>query len=451
MRIKRRRTRIRLLSFVTASFAVAVGLAVTGMWMAYGLRMNIEYSYERSLSELSDHMNNIDVALQKAQYAGTSAQLVGIAGEITTESVAAKDALSQIQVSNVNFENTSKFISQVGDYASSLSRSVMEDHKLSSSDYKTISSLNTNSSKLSTQLSDIVSDVQTGRLTLFKSSSALNQLGNSQARPVSTIESGFQNIEENLSGLPSLIYDGPFSDNMLKQQPSMTQGKPAVNREVARRTAAGFLGIGVKSVADDGETAGSLPTYNFKAGTSSISVSKNGGYVVRMLDSRVPAAAKLDAAGAAAKADAFLKQRNIAPVSRTYYLTDNNTCVINYAYMQGDVICYPDLIKVGIALDNGGIASFDATGYLMNHTDRKLPKVVVSEKKAQSLLSPALTVKKVSLALIPRQGVGEALCYEFKCTADKGTKNIIDYFNVTNGVEEQLLILTNTPGGTLAM
>lgn len=450
-RIKHRRTRIRLISFITACFVVAVGFAISGYMTAYKLRMNIEYSYERSLSELSDHMNNINLALEKAQYAGTNAQLIGLASKIRMESSAAATALSQISITDVNFESTTKFITQAGDYANSLAKSLSQNRKLTDDERKQLSTLYQNANKLAQQLNDIVSDTQTGRITLFKSDRAVSEFDKQETESVSAIESGFQSIEDNMANLPTLIYDGPFSDNVLKKNPEYTKGKAVVSRDAARSTAAAFIGVAKDKVTDDGETSGNLPTYNFKCGTKSIYVSKNGGYVVRMLDSRSPSSSKIDTKKASEIADAFLKDRKISNMTQTYSLSSNNICVFNCAYMQGKVTCYTDLIKVGIALDNGEVVSYDATGYIMNHKDRNLPTVKFSEAQARALLSPALTVKKVSLALIPIDGTREALCYEFKCTAENGKKNVIDYFNVTNNVEEQVLILTETPGGTLAM
>ncbi len=450
LRIKHRRTLIRLLSYFTAVFIVTLIFAITGFYMAYGLRMNIEYSYQRSLSELSDHVNNISIALQKAQYAGTMPQLVGIAGQIRTESAAANTALSQIPVTDVSLQNTTKFLSQVGDYANSLSESLTVNKKLSAKDRSTITELSSNSEKLSQELDDFVSDVQTGSLTLFKSDTAINSLEKSNAQPVSSVQSGFQSIENNISGLPAMIYDGPFSDNMLKKNPEMTQGKNVISRDTALDIAAGFLGVDKNHVADDGETAGNLPTYNFTCGSKTIDVAKNGGYVVRMLDSRMVSQTIMSTNSATKRADSFLISRNISHMAQTYFLSNNNICVMNCAYTLNGVTYYTDLMKVGVALDNGEIVSFDATGYIMNHKSRKLPKLKISLTAAKALLSPVLKVQKESLALIPTDEAGEALCYEFKCTAKDG-KNVIDYFNVATGVEEQLFILLKTPGGTLAM
>lgn len=448
--IRRRRNRIRLFSFFAAGFVVAVGLAVTGFWMAYGLKQNIEYSYQRSLSDLSDHVGNIDVALQKAQYAGTLPQLVGIAGQIRMESEAAKTDLSQIAVANVNLNNTTKFLSQVGDYANSLSMAVTQNRKLTESDRQTISRLTGNADKLSTELTDLVSDVQEGHLTLFKSSGAVNTLSKNTALQANAVADGFQSMDNNLSGLPALIYDGPFSDNVLKKQPEMTKGQKAVSQAQAQSVAARLLGANASALKPNGDAAGTLPAYTFKTGTIVVAVSKSGGFPVRMLDGRSVPAAKLGTQAAVQKADAFLAAHGFADMQRTYTLTGNNVCVVNYAYALGQTVCYTDLMKVGVALDTGEIVSFDQTGFLMNHKKRSLPKAKISVAAARALLSPMLREQTQDLALIPVGGTQEALCYEFKCVSPSG-QEVIDYINVATGFEEQILILKETPGGTLAM
>ncbi len=81
---------------------------------------------------------------------------------------------------------------------------------------------------------------------------------------------------------------------------------------------------------------------------------------------------------------------------------------INFAAQQGEVLCYPDLVKVSVALDNGRVVGFESEGYLMNHTLRDLPRSPVSLGKAQAALSPALDILTHRLALIPTGGEYEA-------------------------------------------
>lgn len=447
--IKRRRTLIRVLSYAVSAFCLAVIFAVVSSITAYKYRMNIEYGYQRALSELSEHVDNIDVALQKAQYAGTGAQLAGLSGEIWSNASAARTDISQMPLSTVNLSNTNKFLSQAGDYANTLAKQLSLNENVTQEQRDTIVSLQGYSGKLSTQLSDMVGKLQSGRITLFKSERVAKGGTGSQAVATS-LEDGFLNIEDTFANLPSLIYDGPFSDNVLQKTPLYTQGKADVGKEAARKAAAGFLGVDAGAVKDAGESGGTLPTWNFTAGDTSIYISKAGGLPVRMLSSRAASSSKLDTAAAAEKGLAYLQQRGFTSLTQTYYLTNNNVCTVNFAYTQNGTVVYPDLVKVGVALDTGEIVSFDCTGYLMNHHDRSLPEAKLTLAQAQAKLNPALTVQKSGTAVIPTDGGGEAYCYEFR-TASQDGKQVIDYFDTQTGAERQLLILKETPGGMLAM
>lgn len=445
------RTRARIVSLCSGLFLVALGFAIQGIVRTNQLQLNLENSYQRALSELSVHLDNINLNLQKAKYAGTTAQLIGVASDIKSESLEAADALSQIEITEVNLETTSKFISQTGDYANTLARLVSEKTELTDKDRANIDSLYDNSKKLSQSINDILADAQSGKISLFKTDAAVNELEKTKTTQVSALASGFQDIEKNTAGLPTLIYDGPFSDNVLKKKPELIKGMKAVDRATAKKAAAVFLGIDAGKLIDDGESDGNLPTFNFKAGTKAINVSKNGAMIVRMVDSRMPGEVKIEPSKANEIIGNLFKSKNINNMKTTYSLINKNICNVNCAYMQGNITCYTDLIKVGVALDNGEIISYDATGYITNHKERSLPKITVSEAAAKKHISPLLTVKKSSLALIPVGGTGEALCYEFICTDQKKNQDVIDYYNVTNEVEEQLFILLETPGGTLVM
>ena len=88
-------------------------------------------------------------------------------------------------------------------------------------------------------------------------------------------------------------------------------------------------------------------------------------------------------------AENFLKSRGIKNMVPTYTLKEGNTLTVSFAYKEGDVIVYPDLIKVLVALDNGQILTYDALGYLMSHRERDLPqpKISISEARKSSILS----------------------------------------------------------------
>ena len=133
----------------------------------------------------------------------------------------------------------------------------------------------------------------------------------------------------------------------------------------------------------------------------------------------------------------------------TYYIKEEGIMTVNYAYVQNDVTMYPDLIKLKIALDNGEILGIETQGYLNSHTERSLESPKISKEKAKEKLNKNLEIKSEGLAVIPTEYKTEILCWEFKGTVD-GTDFLV-YINATNGKEEDILTIVNTPNGTLTM
>ena len=117
--------------------------------------------------------------------------------------------------------------------------------------------------------------------------------------------------------------------------------------------------------------------------------------------------------------------------------------------MQNDVVMYPDLIKVKVALDNGEVLGMETTGYLNNHTQRDIAKVKITKEEAKKNLNKQLIIESEELAVIPTEWKTEILCYEFKGKVDD--KEFLVYINAENGREEDILVITNTPNGTLTM
>ena len=60
-----------------------------------------------------------------------------------------------------------------------------------------------------------------------------------------------------------------------------------------------------------------------------------------------------------------------------------------------------------------------------------------------------MEIESEGLAIIPTEWKTEILCYEFKGKVDG--REFLVYINSENGKEEDILIIKNTPNGTLTM
>ena len=145
----------------------------------------------------------------------------------------------------------------------------------------------------------------------------------------------------------------------------------------------------------------------------------------------------------------FLESREIKNMKETYYIKQDGIVTINYAYMQNNVIMYPDLIKLKVALDNGEILGIETTGYLNSHEERNLQEVKITKEKAKESLNKDLQILSENLAMIPTEYKTEVLCWEFKGKVED--REFLVYINTQTGKEEDILVILNTPNGTLTM
>lgn len=414
---------------ITAIVVVILALCGTAVYafaQVNQYKRDIQYGYKRSLNDLSDSVGNIETTLDKAVYANTATEQNGLAAKLMRETSMAQASLSTLPVGDNSLDNVSRFITQVGDFSAALSRQISAGGKITDDQYKTIKSLETYSQKLSKDMTDVQPD--------FKST---------------TFRDAMSTTAKDFNDFPSLIYDGPFSDNVMHQKPELTKGKQDIPQGNAQNIAADFLHVTQDKLTHVQDTAGNLPTYNFTAngGAVRINVTKAGGYVSNLSNNRDIGNVTLNYKSASKKAEAFLDSRGIKNMKESYYVITDGMCLINFAYMQDDVVCYPDLVKVGIALDNGEIVRFESAGYIMNHKARTLT-TKISREKAQLSVSPKLTVLQSKKALIPTPGLGEVLTYEFLCTGT-GKDRVLVYINAETGFEEDILILQQSDNGVL--
>ena len=134
-------------------------------------------------------------------------------------------------------------------------------------------------------------------------------------------------------------------------------------------------------------------------------------------------------------------------MKESYWRREGNTVLVNFAALQGETVCYPDLVKVRIELERGDIVGYDAEGYLLNHGPRDLPEPI-GRDAALAQVSPGLTVLSDGLAVIPTEGKGERYCREFLCGTEAGGKCLV-YLDALTGEEAKILLLLEDEDGTL--
>jgi germination protein YpeB len=238
----------------------------------------------------------------------------------------------------------------------------------------------------------------------------------------------------------------------MDKNPKMLQGLEPVSIQTALNKAVDVSGI--QQLKLETEEEGRMPSYLFKSENATVSITKAGGLYSYMLNYRDIANTPVSAAEAVKNAKLYLNKIGMNDVTDTYYEIQSGVCIINFAGAvkvgNDDVTLYTDLIKVGVALDNGEVLSYDARGYLTNHYDRSLSAPKLTPEQAQEKVSQSLSVQSHKLCVIPSNGLQELYCYEFKCVSQDG-QQVLVYVNADTGTEEKILLLQITGNGTLTI
>ncbi|MBQ3378536.1 MAG: germination protein YpeB [Clostridia bacterium] len=444
------RKRIRTISIVAAAFAVLLGAFIYQLALAQTYRNYIVNQNARSFYDLMDSVRTIDSSLEKGIHSSSDAELIAYSSEIWRESGGAQANLSSLPLSGEQTQKVSKFLSQTGDYAYMLSKKAAAHEEITKEEQETLERLSSYSKALFASLSDMENRVSHGELSLMKT----KLLGGFESGDIELSEA-CEPVVEQFADYPTLIYDGPFSDHLMDSVSVMLESAPEVSEDDARAAAARAMGADVSETEYCGTSEGNIPAYCFKVSKDGAAVSaditKSGGYVLYVLNSRTPGEAVLSPDEALEYAKAYLADLGFTDMKPSYYMSDAGVFTANFAWERGDIVYYRDLIKVSVALDTGEIMGADFTGYIKNHDEsRETLSPSLSEAEARARLSERLTPQSHGLSVIPTDYGTEVFCHEFLCANSDGRRYLV-YINDETGEQQKIFMLIESPNGVLTI
>lgn len=405
-----------------------------------------ENDYNKAFYEVVDYVQNVKTYLAKTMVSKTAEHGAEMLTHVWRESNLAQSYLGMLPIESQELENTEKFLNQISEYSYSLSRKTIEGNELSDDDMSKIKELYNYSNDLSNTLNEMSDELNNGTLKWA------DLMKNTESSEIAEV-SGFDVVEDNFHEFTGLIYDGAFSEHITSLEKKGLTGDD-IDEETAKQKAEEFIGKDkIRETKSNGYVEnGDIPVYRFEITTNEeqnvgISISKKGGHVVFLNYNRNVTEEKISPEEAVQKGKEYLNNKGFPNMQETYYLKENGFITVNYAYKQNNVVIYPDLIKVKIALDNGEIIGLESTGYLNNHYERNISTNLISIEDAKKQLTNNIEIKSEGLAIIPTEWNTEILCYEFKGKVED--IDFIAYINAETGEEEDILIITNTPNGTL--
>ncbi|HHU32873.1 MAG: germination protein YpeB [Zhaonellaceae bacterium] len=415
----------------------------------------LEADYQREFYNLVSHVEQTRVLLGKSLASGSPRHNILYLTEIWNRASDASVSLAQLPLTDINTSASRKFLTQLGDYAYSLAHAEANGRELTEQDYQNLEDFYDELGKFSEDLHEMASRVYDDN---YRFTDSMLRRGMRTAIAANDHLSNFVDIERRLQGLPSLIYDGPFSDHLELIEPRGLTGSQ-ISQASAESKAKEFLEKsrkqGYVEVGSADQVNGKIKAYSFtfdpqnSGGLITIDISKKGGHPITMLNSRPVENVVLSQEEASRKGKEFLESLGYKNMVETYTVRQQNSQVISYAYQQDEVIIYPDLIKLKIALDNGEIIGFESFGYLMAHHERELPEPELTPEEAKAKVNSRVQVEGIRKAVIPMLNGKEAFTYEINGKLN-GEQYLI-YINALTGDEENILQVVSQPEGKLAI
>ena len=411
-----------MLSLVVTLVTVIAVLGLYTYKRERQFRQTAENNYNMAFFELVSYVENVETYLAKSLISSTPEHGAETLTHVWREANLAQSYLARLPMGSQELANTSKFLNQVSDYSFSLSRKNINNQNLTEDDFNNLKELHTYSVDLENTLNQLSADINDGRIKWGELTNKGSSIFLTQVSNIS--KDSFDNLEENFHEYSGLIYDGAFSEHITSVEKKGLTGEE-ISEEEAKKIATDFIGndrvgeINSNGVSEDTD----IPSYDFsikakndKKEIIAVSVSKKGGHIIFMNYNRNVEAESISQERADEIGKNFLNSKGFPNMKETYYLKQNGVVTINYAYNQkstnGDVVVYPDLIKVKVALDNGEILGIETTGYLNSHYERNIPVAKITKEKAKENLNKSLQIESEGMAIIPTKFKTEILCWE---------------------------------------
>lgn len=417
------------------------------------INQTLANTYNKAFYELVEYVDNVEVLLAKAQITSTPEFSAKTLSNIWRKADLAQSSLSQIPTNNNVLNNAVKFFNQLSDYSYSLSNELIDGKELKREDYQNLDEYYKTCQTLNATIQQLASDFSSNSISWEE----LTEEENTPllAQEVANIsKESFSKIEEDMQDYEGLIYDGPFSEHMTSTEP-LGLGDEKVTEEEAKEKLYEYINKdSIKELKSNGIVNGNIQTFSFEFVLNNgingyADITERGGQVLLLNIDREVKEENILKQQASDICKNYLNNHGYTDMKESYYTNENGILTINYAYTQNGIICYPDLIKVKVALDNGEILGFEAAGYLNSHHVREIPVAHISMQEAEERLNPNLKIEDSNVAVIPTDWKTELTVYEFR--GKMHDRDFIVYINIENGKEEKIFMILDTPGGTFTL
>lgn len=465
--------------WIPAGVLAALLLTFWGVWTQrlstanQIVSMELEAERQRSFNDVAYHVEQIQASLGKGLVTGSTRQNMRYMSDVYHHSRSAMDRFTSLPLPAEVSATLGKFVQQTGDFAASLLSTEAAGGEMNANERAELVRLRQEATNLSGQLQGIMQEYNLGGIrwtaplqftwgNLLRAPGTIGKPPTGQQAPQSLLHESWEQMSLTMNELPVMVYNGPFSDHLGERQAAVS-GPPVTVEQAQQRVQTLVPNMQEYAITGVEEVNGNMPAYSFRLTPAQVArggqttqytavaeVTRNGGQLLQFLNIRAVGNPTIDLERAQEMGQQHLQAIGYEGMVPTYSQVQAGTATLAYALQQGNVLIYPDQIKVKIALDNGEILGVDARQYLMAHHDRALDEPKVPATMAQMRLNGEAQPQRAQLTLIPDlDGAGEILAWEF-VTEVQGETFLV-YIDATTGQEVRILQKIQTDGGTFAL
>jgi len=436
---------IIILSVVLGSIIIALSVMLT-IFIAKTTtyKLQLENNYKRNFYELISDINSLEIDLSKLIATNSLKSQKELLTNIYDISKTSSVNLSALPIANQKIKNLNGYLNTIGGYSYSLlEKNLNSNLKITDDELKTIEGIYDYCVKIKYDLNNYISEVENLDIV------SLIDFSNGD---ISDFDGGLSDVNDNNEELPTLIYDGPFSDSVVNREIKGLESVIYSEEQVREKLKSNFKFFDEFNIEYVGETLGKFATYNYyvKSGDVSlyVQITKQGAFLLSVNSLEVPKGEKdLSVEECEVFAHNFASLMGIDNMHAVWSQKVNNIVYVNLAPIIEHVIYYPDLIKVKVDSSAGFVVGWEASNYAYNHVERDIFSPAISFNNAQNLLSSALKVEERNYCIIPNKYVGETYAYEFICSWNDFIYYI--YLDINTGEELNIMRVVNTTNGDL--
>ena len=419
-----KRAKIRLTTYICAAILTTAAYAFVSHSRLADYRLTARHSSQLSFQEMVGAVDAMSKALEKSLYATDGSMCSSICAQIYAGSQAAQATMATLPFSTQELERISGFVGLAGDYAYTLCR-VAAVNGFTDEQRQNLSAMAETAGTFAQALRTLQNNLNDGIISMDSRERELANVGIDSE--LTRLSAELKNTESQFPEGEQLVYDGKYSYEEKKQY-------QAVSEEQTRQSAAEFLHVPPEQLRLEYEyEGGGRRCYSL----DSRSICTDAMGVETMTDSRLVSERKIDTGAAEQIASEFLQRAGFENMQLSESREHGAVAAMCFVCTQEDAACLDSCVNIAIALDDGSIYAFDATG--MRTSDEKLQWTVTKEEAEQNL--PAglslLESRKVSYK---SPGGSSVPCYELKCSNEKGGEVKL-YINAETGKQQEIVIL----------